>query len=348
MSNQNHRPSFIELAPMEGVIDYTMREMYSAIGGIDRCTTEFIRVSNTLLPRKVFLRMCPELKNGGKTKSGCPVSVQLLGDNPELMAANAQRAVDLGANLLSINFGCPAKTVNNRGGGSVLLQYPEKIHAITHAIRQAVPPEIPVTAKMRLGYVDKTLAMENALAIEAAGADELAIHARTKTEGYRPPAHWQEIGKISGQLKIPIIANGDIWDLDDVKNCQLESKTSRLMLGRSLIACPDLALLAKGERSDSLHWTDICLLLLHYFQQLEIHCPPQYINSLIKQWLVYLRMRYAPAHQFFDRIKKIREPQELQKIIIQELEKQQLRQASNGMIGRLDLTALLANYPYTL
>ncbi len=312
MKNPNqlsHSPSsFTMLAPMEGVVDHVMRDMLCSIGGIDRCVTEFVRVSKVKLPDRVFKRYCPELNNYSLTNNNTPVYLQLLGDNIEAMAVNAFQASQLGAKGIDINFGCPAKTVNNRGGGSVLLQYPEKIHAITQAVRQAVPEEVPVTAKMRLGYLDKSLAMENALAIETAGANELAIHARTKKEGYRPPAHWHEIGKISDKLKIPIIANGDIWDLDDVKNCQIESNTSRLMFGRSLVACPDLALLAKGESSDSLHWADICLLLLHYFHQLEIHCPPKYVNSLIKQWLVYLRMRYAPAHQFFDQVKKIREP----------------------------------------
>ena len=100
------------LAPMEGVIDHTMRDLFTRQGGVDRCVTEFVRINNSLLPPRVFYRMCPELRSGGKTPSGTPVHVQLLGGQPEPMADNAARAVELGAPGIDINFGCPAKTVN--------------------------------------------------------------------------------------------------------------------------------------------------------------------------------------------------------------------------------------------
>lgn len=329
------------MAPMEGVIDHTMRELLTAIGGVDRCVTEFVRITTQPLPERVFKRYCPELNQHSLTSSGTPVYIQLLGDNPEMMAANAAKAAGLGACGIDLNYGCPAKTVNSSGGGSFMLQKPELLYQVTQAVRAAVPVEIPVTAKIRLGYRDKSLASEIALAIEAAGASEIAIHGRTKVEGYRPPAYWEQIGLLTERLSIPVIANGEIWNLHDLQRCIRESGTPRIMLGRGLVACPDLALLARTPDAMALHWGDICLLLLHYFAQLQSHCDDKYLNSLIKQWLIYLRVQYADAHLFFEQVKRLRNPHEMQQAIMAELNRQQQRFAISGHIGRLNLCELL-------
>lgn len=115
------------LAPMEGVLDSVMREQLTRLGGYERCVTEFVRVSQTILPKRVFYRYAPELAHGGFTLSGVPVYLQLLGSNPELMAANAERAAALGAPGIDLNFGCPAKTVNRSQGGAALLRSPQQI-----------------------------------------------------------------------------------------------------------------------------------------------------------------------------------------------------------------------------
>ena len=143
------------LAPMEGVIDSVMRDLLTTIGGYDRCVTEFVRVSQTILPSRVFHRLCPELLTGGRTPAGTPVFLQLLGNNPDLMARNAQVAEALGAPGIDLNFGCPAKTVNKSQGGAVLLKTPDLLGAVCAEVRAAVAPEIPVTAKIRLGFEDE-------------------------------------------------------------------------------------------------------------------------------------------------------------------------------------------------
>ena len=140
------------LAPMEGVVDHTMRELLTAVGGLDRCVTEFLRVSDRLLPPRVFHRVCPELSGGGITTSGVPVYLQLLGGQPGPMAENAARAAELGAPGIDLNFGCPAKTVNKSDGGAIILRQPERVHRIVSAVRAAVPAEVPVTVKTRLGF----------------------------------------------------------------------------------------------------------------------------------------------------------------------------------------------------
>ena len=222
------------LAPMEGVMDHDMRDLLTGINTFDLCVTEFVRVTDTLLPNRVFYRTCPELLQGAKTSNDTPVRLQLLGSHPEYMALNAQRAVKLGSPGVDINFGCPSKTVNKNRGGAILLREPDQLFNIVRAVRDAVPAELPVTAKIRLGYEDKSLFLENARAVEQAGASELAVHARTKAEGYRPPAHWEYIGKIRENLRIPVIANGEIWNHEDARRCMDASGCSDLMVGRPL------------------------------------------------------------------------------------------------------------------
>ena len=99
------------LAPMEGVVDFKMRQLLTNIGGFDLCVTEFVRVIDKCLPAKVFHRYCPELDNNGLTKAGTPVRVQLLGQVADVLAENAVRAIELGSHGIDLNFGCPAKTL---------------------------------------------------------------------------------------------------------------------------------------------------------------------------------------------------------------------------------------------
>ncbi len=193
--------TFLSLAPMEGVMDWVFRDLITSLGGVDQVTTEFMRVTRNLHPNKVFYRYAPELHTGSRTRSGTPLFVQLLGGHPEPMAENALRASELGALGIDLNFGCPAKTVNRHDGGASLLRYPSRLHDITLAVRRAVPAHIPVTAKMRLGFEDTSLCLENATALSEAGASALAVHCRTKIQGYKPPAHWEWIQPIKERIK---------------------------------------------------------------------------------------------------------------------------------------------------
>ncbi len=139
-------------------------------------------------------------------------------------------AVSLGAPAIDLNFGCPAKIVNRHGGGAILLDEPERVHAVTRAVRASVPGHIPVSVKMRLGNEDMDLALDNAVAVEEAGAAWLTVHGRTKRQGYRPPAYWDRIGAIRDRVTLPVIANGEIWTAEDARRCQAESGCTDLML----------------------------------------------------------------------------------------------------------------------
>ncbi len=296
----------IMLAPMEGVVDHLMRDMLSRIGGYDMCVTEFVRVVNALLPDKVFYRLCPELHSGGVTPAGTPVKVQLLGQDPQCLAENAARVAELGAPGVDLNFGCPAKTVNKSKGGAVLLKEPDRLYAITHAVRQAVPKSIPVTAKMRLGFEDKSLAIENAQAFEAAGVDEIAIHARTKVEGYNPPAYWPWIAKIKQAVKTPLVANGEIWTAEQAQLCQQQSQCTNIMLGRGALAMPNLAQTIKTG-VEPMTWREITELLRDYSGYEIYGDKGRYYPNRIKQWLRYLVLQYPQAQLLFNDIRALRE-----------------------------------------
>lgn len=301
---QNSSQPLVLMAPMEGVVDPILRELVSALGGVDLCATEFIRITHQLLPEKVYYHYCPELHNQSRTPSGTPVMVQLLGSDITLMAENAQRAIELGAFGIDLNFGCPAKTVNSHDGGATLLKNPERVAAVVNAVRKVTPPHVAVSAKVRLGFENKDRVNEIALAAESGGAAWLTVHARTKIEGYRPPAHWEYIAKMREAVKIPVIANGDIWTRDDYDRCRKVSGCTHVMMGRGLIANPALANEAKENRA-KLPWSLWQDFILEYVRKSERRLSPRTGVCRAKQQLRIMAQSYGEAKFLFDKIKAI-------------------------------------------
>ncbi len=297
----------IVLAPMEGVVDHLMRDMLTRIGGFDICITEFVRVVDQLLPNRVFTRICPELKQGGVTPAGVPVRVQLLGQEPQWLAENAVRAVQLGSPGVDLNFGCPAKAVNKSRGGAVLLKETDTLYQIIKAVRDAVPSEFPVTAKIRLGFDDTSLTLDNARAIYEAGANELTVHARTKSDGYRPPAYWPWIEKIRQTIPINVVANGEIWTPRDAALCLEQSGSTDLMLGRGALASPGLARDIKQHFASGTHqkmpWPQVLELLLQYSDYEIAGDKGLYYSNRIKQWFSYLKLQYVEAEALFQQLR---------------------------------------------
>ncbi len=299
------------LAPMEGVVDFTMREMMTSLGGIDLCVTEFIRITNQLLPDFVFYRYCPELKTNSKTKYGTPVFVQLLGGDPSGLAENAAKAYSLGAIGIDLNFGCPAKLVNRHDGGASLLKYPDRIFKIVEAVRASLPKEIPVTAKIRLGFDDPNACIENSLAIQSAGANRLTVHCRTKTDMYKPPAFWEWIPKIKEALRtngsaISIVANGDIWNEKDLLECQRVTGCEDFMIGRGALRDPYL--FAKIRVTNSQDLPSIEKLLLSFFDANSKDVSPYYAQAKTKQMLRNFSLGNADFLPLFDQVKVITNP----------------------------------------
>ena len=295
------------LAPMEGLTDPLMRQILTQIAAdlgrpYDWSVSEFIRVTQHVLPAHVFYRYVPELHHDAKTVSGTPIHVQLLGSEAQLMAENAAYACELGAPAIDINFGCPAKTVNSHRGGSVLLDEPEVMYEIISAVRKAVPADIPVSAKIRLGYTDTSRMNDIKGAIAASGANWLTIHARTKTQGYKPPAYWEKIQGFN-DLKIPVIANGEIWNSEQAQQCMSQSGTPHLMLGRGAVTRPDLISKVDNLKVDKqLTWQD---LIAHQVKFLEGAAKNDIVLvGRYKQWLGMLTKGYSEAQTLWNEIKR--------------------------------------------
>jgi tRNA-dihydrouridine synthase C len=304
------------LAPMEGLLDHTLRDMLTRVGGVDLCVTEFIRVTNTVLPRRAFIRVAPELLNNSRTVAGVPVRVQLLGSDPICLADNAAALAELQPHGIDLNFGCPAKTVNQHRGGAVLLDEPELVGQIVAAVRRAVPAHIPVSAKMRLGFNDDRRAEDCAQAIEAAGASDLVVHARTKAHGYRPPAYWDRIADLRQHVRLPMVANGEIWTVVDALRCREVTGCERLMIGRGMVSDPGLALaiarhdagLSEGDEGRAVPWPVIAGLLQLFWAGVSQRVASRHRSGRLKQWLNYLRKVYPEAQQAFDELRLIHDP----------------------------------------
>lgn len=287
-----------------------MRDVLTHVGSFDWCVTEFIRVTDSVLPDHIYHSYCPELLNDGKTAAGTPVHVQFLGNNPTMLAANAVRAVELGAPAIDMNFGCPAKTVNRHRGGSVLLDEPETVYQLVKAVRDAVPAEIPVSAKMRLGYMDRNFTLENAHAIEDAGAAWVTVHARTKADGYTPPAFWVQLHPIRHALSINVIANGEIWNNQDARQCLIESGCEDLMIGRAAVTTPDVTQCIRQNKDEAiLQWSDLIALQIRFLNgsyKKEMNMVGHY-----KQWLGMMSKHYPEAKLLWDEVKRLKQVDEI-------------------------------------
>lgn len=314
-------PIRIYLAPMEGLLDFVLRDILTRVGGVEKCVSEFIRITHSLQTEKAFLRTVPELATGAKTLAGVPVWPQLLGSDPVCMADNAARLAQMGAPGIDLNFGCPAKVVNRHGGGAMLLQYPDQLLRIVEAVRRAVPGGVPVTAKMRLGYLDDDLALDCAQALEAGGAAELVVHARTKAQGYKPPAYWHRVADVRQAVRIPVVVNGEIWSPEDARQAVVESGCHTLMLGRGMVARPALAcnvLAALGAAPGNLgqagpdwSWEELAPLMHAFWGVATTRLEQRQQAGRVKQWLLYLRRHYPQAQLAFDAVRTITQPKQM-------------------------------------
>lgn len=298
----------IALAPMEGLVDEILRDVLTRVGGIDWCVTEFIRVSDRLLPESAYHKLAPELADGARTRAGTSMRVQLLGSDPVCLADNAAFACSLGAPVIDLNFGCPAKTVNKSRGGAVLLKEPELLHAIVREVRRAVPAQIPVTAKMRLGFDSPDGALDCARALVEGGAAQLVVHARTKVDGYKPPAHWEWVARVQDVVGVPVYANGEIWTVEDWRRCREVSGAEDIMLGRGLVSRPDLArqiAAARGGREVlPMSWDELTPLLQDFWLQARRKLAPRYAPGRLKQWLAMLTRSYPEAVALFAEVRR--------------------------------------------
>ena len=292
---------------MEGLADDILRGVLTRAGRYDWCVTEFVRVTGTLLPKKSFIRVSPELLAGARTAAGTPVRVQLMGSDPQCLAENAARLAELVPAGIDLNFGCPAPLVNRHRGGAALLDEPELLHDIAAAVRAAVPPGLTFSAKMRLGIDDTARALDCARALADGGAQELVVHARTKSDGYRPQVRWEWVARVREAVAVPVIANGEVWHAAGWRAIRAATGCEDVMLGRGAVADPFLAERIRGAREEQASesdWRELQPCLDDFWAQVQEKVAPRHAPGRLKQWLGLLRRNYAGAEALWRRLRE--------------------------------------------
>ena len=218
------------LAPMSGVTNRTMRALYRPFG-LGLTVTEFVSANALKYGSRRTMEM---IDQHGVEK---PVSTQLWGDDPQTMALAAKVVRECGADIVDINFGCPAPKVTKTNGGSACLRDPDRCEAIMRAVVAAV--DCPVTMKMRLGWNESQLVyVEVARRAQAAGVRAVTLHARTAKQFYKGQADWEHIARLKRSIEIPVIGNGDLDDPHDALERMRASGVDGIMLGRATLGNP--------------------------------------------------------------------------------------------------------------
>jgi len=278
-------------------MDALLRAVLAEVGGFDFAVSEFVRVSQGVLSAATISKRVPEITGVCLGRTVLPTQVQLLGSNPDLLAGTALEACAAGARAIDLNFGCPSPTVIRHRGGSALLKTPRSIFEIVSCVRRNVPSVIPVSAKIRLGFQNPEEVFDIAQAAADGGADWLVIHARTRAEFYRPGVHWEPVRQVKEKLGIPIIANGDIFSVQDFERCRKETGCEHFMLGRGALLDPFLGhrildLLGRQKQKSLLNQkspSQLEGLITAIARFIEIAEPlaqnSGFIPSRIKQWI---------------------------------------------------------------
>lgn len=264
------------LAPMEGVTDRAFRTLVRSLGGCGLAVTEFVSSEAMTRDIQAAWRMA-ELDPNER-----PVSIQIYGRDPERMAQAARHCEALGADIVDINLGCPSKRVTSGCAGSALMREPELATEIFRAVQAAI--SVPMTVKMRLGWDDSSLnAPEIARAAVGEGAQMITVHGRTKTQGYKGHARWEEIRAVRDAIgDIPLLANGDIHDAESARRAMERSGADGVMIGRALMSDPwTMARIAaewRGETLPDATYEERRDILLDYLDRLDTFDLPMLVR----------------------------------------------------------------------
>jgi tRNA-dihydrouridine synthase B len=275
------------LAPMSGVTNRTMRALYKPFG-LGLTVTEFVSSNALKYGSKRTMEM---IDQHGLEK---PVSTQLWGDDPATMAAAAKVVRECGADIVDINFGCPAPKVTKTNGGSACLRDVDRCEAIMRAVVDAV--DCPVTMKMRLGWTESELVyIDVAKRAQAVGVQAVTLHARTARQFYKGSADWEHIARLKAAIDIPVIGNGDLDDPHRAMERMRESGVDAIMLGRATLGNPWLI----AQIADLMHGCDARSLpepgerlrfcIEHYRRMVEEQGEARAVPQMRKHVALYLK-----------------------------------------------------------
>src|SRR6267143_1181504 len=268
------------LSPMAGVTDVSFRRLLKRRGGVGLTVSEFISVegltrSNPKSKRQ--MRFYPEER---------PFAVQIFGGQVERMRMAAEMAEEIGADILDVNCGCPAPKVVKHGGGSGLLKDHERLETILKEIKKAIT--IPLTVKIRAGFYDHTInAIETAKLAEACGVEHIALHGRTKEQGYRGLANWDLVKQIKEVVRVPVSGSGDVMTIDQALTRFGETGCDGVLIGRGAMANPwifrQIEETIQGREPFQPTLEDKRAVLLEYFVMLREDMPEMSAIGRMKQ-----------------------------------------------------------------
>ncbi len=268
------------LSPMAGVTDISFRRLVKSRGGVGLTVSEFISVEG-------LTRNNPKSKRQMRFyEDERPFAVQIFGGQPERMRMAAEMAEEIGADILDVNCGCPAPKVVKHGGGSGLLKDHERLESILKEIKRAIT--IPLTVKIRAGFYDNNInAVETARLAEACGAEHIALHGRTKEQGYRGLANWDLVRQIKEVVSVPVSGSGDVTTIEQAFARFNETHCNGVLIGRGAMANPWIF----RQIEDAIHGREIFQptlddkrnLLLEYFDMLREDMPELAAIGRMKQ-----------------------------------------------------------------
>lgn len=268
------------LSPMAGVTDVSFRRLLKRRGGVGLSVSEFISVEGLTRnnPKsKRQMRFFPDER---------PFAVQIFGGQAERMRMAAEMAEEVGADILDINCGCPAPKVVKHGGGSGLLKDHSRLETILKEIKKAIT--IPLTIKIRAGFYDHTInAVETAKLAEACGVEHIALHGRTKEQGYRGWANWDLVRQIKETVKIPVSGSGDVTTIEGAFARFEETGCDGVLIGRGAMANPwifrQIEDVMRGREVFEPTLADKRAILLEYFEMMRDDMPETPAINRMKQ-----------------------------------------------------------------
>src|SRR5438067_4674315 len=268
------------LSPMAGVTDISFRRLLKQRGGIGLTVSEFISVEG-------LTRNNPKSKRQMRFyENERPFAVQIFGGQPERMRMAAEMAEEVGADILDVNCGCPAPKVVKHGGGSGLLRDLPRLETILKEIKKSIT--IPLTIKIRAGYSDSTInAVETAKLAEDCGVEHIALHGRTKEQGYRGFADWDLVREIKKVVKVPVSGSGDVETIQEAFDRFRETGCDGVLIGRGAMANPwifrQIEDALAGREVFQPNHEDRRAVLLEYFEMLREDMPEMAVIGKMKQ-----------------------------------------------------------------
>lgn len=280
------------LAPMAGITDHAFRSFMHDMGS-SVVVTELISATGL----KFASQKTIELMSFDEAQR--PVGIQLFGEDPEIMAAGALFAQQKGADFVDLNFGCPVPKVVKKGGGSAILRDPLAVAKMVSTVKQAIT--IPLTIKIRTGWDAQSRNAEEICQIAYnEGLAWVAIHGRTRSQGYEGQADWDYIAEVKSRVKIPILGNGDILTAQQAVDRLNSTKVDGVMIGRGALKNPyifreALALLSGECVTHQRNDLEVYLKLAEYLRR---HCPDRILQIQLRKFAAWFATGYPGAAAF--------------------------------------------------